>query len=164
MAVVLLALTACGPDDIRLGDFRPGDASRQSPIVPLDTGTVVIETAQDTLRISVEIAETPAQKQVGLMERTAVPDHEGMIFLYDEPQPGDAPFYMFRTRIPLDIAFIDADGRIISVLRMEPCTSPVADWCDRYAPGVPYSGALEVGAGYFERHGVRAGDRILLIR
>jgi uncharacterized protein len=159
LALALLAALGCAPEDA-----RPVDVSRQSPIIPLDTGTVRIETGADTLRVRVEIAVTPDQQRIGLMERTSLPVGEGMIFVYDEPQPGSAPFYMFRTRIPLDIAFLDADGRIVAMEQMEPCISPVAELCRRYAPGVPYSAALEVPEGYFQHHGVRVWDRVVLVR
>lgn len=121
---------------------------------------VRILTASDTFHLSVEIAETLEQQRIGLMERRSLPADEGMLFMYTQPQPGTAPFFMFRTRIPLDIAFLDAAGRIVAVRQMEPCTSPVATWCEQYAPGVPYTAALEVNQGYFEARGIGVGDRM----
>jgi uncharacterized protein len=159
LALAVLAALGCAPEDA-----RPVDVSRQSPIIPLDTGTVRIETGADTLRIRVEIAETPDQQRIGLMERTALPEGEGMIFVYDEPQPASAPFYMFRTRIPLDIAFMDEEGRIVAIRHMEPCISPVADLCPRYTPDVPYAAALEVPEGFLHRAGIAPGDRVVLVR
>jgi uncharacterized protein len=121
---------------------------------------VRIMTANDTVHLSVEIAETLEQQRIGLMERRSLPADEGMLFVYTEPQPGTASFFMFRTRIPLDIAFVDASGRLVAIRQMEPCTSPVAAWCERYGPGVPYIAALEVNSGYFEARGVEVGDRV----
>jgi uncharacterized protein len=157
--LAVLAALGCAPEDA-----RPVDVSRQSPIIPLDSGTVRIETGADTLHIRVEIAETPDQQRLGLMERTALPEGEGMIFVYDEPQPASAPFYMFRTRIPLDIAFMDEEGRIVAIRQMEPCISPVADLCPRYTPDVPFAAALEVSEGFLERAGIAPGDRVVLVR
>lgn len=156
---LILGSAACGP-----GDAMPPEVSRQSPIVPLDTGTVRIETATDTFHVSVEIAATPDQQRAGLMERSSLPEDEGMLFVYAEPQPATAGFYMFRTRIPLDIAFMDETGRIAAILQMEPCPSRVAAGCDHYEPGVPYSSALEVNLGYFEARGVGVGDRAVQTR
>jgi uncharacterized protein len=156
-SLIVWFAVACGP-----GDAMPQDVSRQSPIVPLDTGTVWIETPTDTFRVSVEIAATPDQQRTGLMERRSLPEDEGMLFVYSEPQPHTAGFYMFRTRIPLDIAFIDAAGYIVAIRQMEPCTSPVSALCERYEPGVPYSAALEVNRGYFEARGVGVGDRVVV--
>ena len=125
------------------------------------TMTLRIETAEDTFRLHAEIAESDEQRSFGLMERTSLPEDAGMLFVYDEPQPGGAGFWMFHTLIPLDIAFIDADGRIVAILRMEPCESPYPQWCPSYAPGVAYRSALEVNAGYFAKRGIRIGDRVV---
>jgi uncharacterized protein len=139
-------------------------ASRQSPILPLDTGTVFIETAAGTHAVSVEIAETSNQREIGLMERAELPGDEGMIFLSYEERDSTEGFWMFRTRIPLDIAYLDRDGRIVAIRTMPPCTSPYGAYCPTYPPGARYWGALEVNAGYFEARGVRVGDRVTLRR
>lgn len=139
-------------------------ASRQSPIVPMDTGTVSIETASDTFRVGVEVAETPDQAEIGLMVRDSLPAEEGMIFLLSEPRDPDAGFWMFRTRIPLDIAYLDEEGRIVAIRQMEPCPSPDPDLCRTYPAGAPYVAALEVSRGYFESRGIGLGDRVALRR
>lgn len=154
--VALLAVLGCGREE-------PGlDVSRQNPVLPVDSGVVVVETEQDTLRLSVEIAETPEQRRTGLMERRTLGTYEGMLFLYDEEQPASEAFYMFRTRIPLDVAFMDSLGEIVAIRHMEPCESAVAAACERYPPGQAYHVALEVNAGFMEQHGVGLGDRIVL--
>lgn len=142
----------------------PPPASRQFPILPLDTGTVFIETAADTFVLRVEIAETPNQREIGLMERADLPQDEGMIFLSYEEHDSTAGLWMFRTRIPLDIAYLDRDGRIVSIRSMEPCTSPYARYCDSYPAGVPFWGALEVNRGYFDSRGIGVGDLVTLRR
>ena len=68
---------------------------------------------------------------------------------------------MYRTRIPLDIAFADSSGSIVSVLAMQPCTYPVPDFCPKYSPGKGYRYALETNAGYFAAKGIAVGDRIV---
>lgn len=143
--------------------YQQAEVTRAEPIIPLDSGLVRIETAEDTIRLNVEIAETPEQKRTGLMERRVLPDDEGMLFVYEEEQAPTDPFYMFRTRIPLDIAFMDATGRVVAIRQMEPCTSPDPRWCERYPPGVPYHAALEVNLGFLERHGIGIGDRVRLV-
>jgi uncharacterized protein len=132
------------------------------PALPFDTVPVRIETARDTIRISAELAATEAQRMLGLMERRSLPEDHGMLFAFDREQPGDAFFWMFRTRIPLDIAFLDAGGRILVIRAMEPCPSPQAAVCPRYAPGVPYHAALEVNRGFFAARGVGVGDRVVV--
>ncbi len=136
--------------------------TRQSPAIPMDSGTVRITTATDTFQVSVEIAESGGQRAFGLMERDHLPVDEGMVFVYEEPIASG--FYMYRTRIPLDIAFYDQSGRIISVHTMTPCASPNAAFCEDYRPAGPYIGALEVNAGYFADRGIGLGDEIVLRR
>lgn len=154
-----LASLACSPpsDD-------PPPVTRETPLVPVDTGTAAVISGADTFRVRVELAETPEQQRTGLMERDSMPEDEGMLFLYDEPRQPDDPFYMFRTRIPLDIAFFDASGTIVAIRQMEPCQSRYPADCPLYTPGQPYLGALEVNRGWLESRGVGVGDRIELSR
>ena len=158
MVIMCLPLIAC-----QQADQLPADVSRDSPVVPLDTGQIKIVTEDAVLELSVEIAETAEQRRIGLMGRKSLPQDEGMLFLYAKPRPGSSPFYMFRTLIPLDIAFFDAQGNIVAILQMQPCDAPVADDCKRYPPGVPYRGALEVNQGLFAAWGVKVGDRVELV-
>ncbi|MFW6200946.1 MAG: DUF192 domain-containing protein [Gemmatimonadota bacterium] len=144
------------------GDSSAGSAEFV-PAVAFDTTAARIETEADTFPLTVEVAETDEQRGYGLMERTSLPEDHGMIFRYGSPQPPDAGFYMYRTRIPLDIAFVDGDGRIVAIERMEPCESPYPASCPRYAPGEPYTAALEVNAGYFEARGIEVGDRVIVL-
>ncbi len=150
---VLMAVGACGRDAPAPEEF--------APLVAFDTTAVRIETAADTFQLTAEIAETNDQRAYGLMERASLPEEHGMLFLYPELQGGDAGFWMYRTLIPLDIAFLDAEGRIIALRAMEPCGSPYPRVCRIYSPGVPYLSALEVGRGYFERRGIGVGDRVV---
>ena len=69
---------------------------------------------------------------------------------------------MFRTRIPLDIAYIDSAGGIRTIGTMAPCPSPFAQSCPSYPAGARYTAALEVNAGYFAKKQIRVGDRVLL--
>jgi hypothetical protein len=85
----------------------------------------------------------------------------GMLFVYEETQPADAGFWMYRTRIPLDIGFADSAGVLVAVLRMDPCTARIAAGCPTYAPGAEYRYALEVNAGFFAKYGIKVGSRIV---
>jgi uncharacterized membrane protein (UPF0127 family) len=69
---------------------------------------------------------------------------------------------MFRTRLPLDIAFIDSLGVIRTIKTMAPCPSTMPQGCPNYSADARYRAALEVNAGYFARNGIRVGDRVLL--
>ncbi|MDN6180440.1 MAG: DUF192 domain-containing protein [Halomonas subglaciescola] len=120
--------------------------------------TAVIHTARGPQRLDVEVAKTPAQREQGLMARDALGADSGMLFVYDRRQSKRRAFWMYRTRIPLDIAFIDSEGRIVDLRTMEPCLSENSTRCPAYAPGSAYHAALEVNAGYFAERGISTGD------
>jgi uncharacterized membrane protein (UPF0127 family) len=109
--------------------------------------------------LDVEIAETEAQRDFGLMLRKSLPDDAGMAFLF--PSDTKATFWMKDTLIPLSVAFADGDGKILAILDMEPCR---ADPCPVYDPGVSYRTALEVNKGALTRLGVRRGDVLEISR
>jgi len=122
------------------------DPNGYAHILPFDTAVVRVASAKDTARLAVELAESEKQKTMGLMERRSLPPNAGMLFLYTATQPPTAAFWMFRTRIPLDIAYIDSAGVIRSIVAMQPCESQLAQGCPTYPPGAPYRAALEVNA------------------
>jgi uncharacterized protein len=155
--IAILSTAACREEEEPL----PGAVD---VAVEFGSGVVVIEGATDTVTLGVEVAESQAQLSRGLMQRTSLAPDSGMIFLYEQEQDAQASFWMFDTLIPLSIAFIDANGRIVNIVEMEPCTSPYPQWCRYYEAGVPFSSALEANAGYFEEHGIAIGDRVALSR
>ena len=90
----------------------------------------------------------------------SLPPDEGMAFVYDEPTA--STFWMRNTLIPLSIAFVDAEGRIVAIEEMTPC---VVDDCPTWdAGGATYTLAIEANAGWFADHGVAVGDRAELAR
>lgn len=142
--LVVLALAACQ---------GRGPAREPAPArVPLR-----ISTSAGTVTLHVEIADSAAERRVGLSGRATLPADAGMAFLWDEPVR--ARFWMKDTLIPLQIAFWDERGRIIAILDMPPCR---ADPCPTYGPDRPFVGAVEANAGWFTAHGVAPGDTVLL--
>ena len=114
---------------------------------------VVIETAEGSVTVAAEVADTAPERARGLMGRKSLGVDEGMVFVF--PQDTTGAFWMKDTLVPLSIAFYDAGGRIVRILDMAPCKQ---DPCPLYRPGASYRGALEVNRGAFERWGVRPGD------
>ena len=131
-------------------------------MLPFASAQLRLVTGADTVRLLAELAESPDQHSLGLMERHHLADTAGMLFIYPSEQPASAAFWMFRTRIPLDIAFVDSLGVIRAILHMVPCPSTFASACPNYPPGVPYRAALEANAGYFARQKLALGSRIVL--
>jgi uncharacterized protein len=106
--------------------------------------------------VTLEIAADPAARARGLMGWREVPEGTGMVFLY--PEDVAAAFWMKNTLVPLSIAFVAADGRVVSVAEMTPCE---ADPCPRYAPAGPYRYAVELTAGAFPAAGVGKGAKVV---
>jgi hypothetical protein len=143
-------------------DSEATDERNYEHILSFDTATVRVASAKDTTRVAVLLAESAEQRTTGLMERRSLAPNAGMLFLYPTTQPPAPGYWMFRTRIPLDIAFVDSLGRIVSIQTMQPCTSELAQACPDYPAGAPYRAALEVSAGFFARNGFHVGDLLLL--
>ena len=95
----------------------------------------------------VEVARTDAARAKGLMGRSALGPREGMLFVFDRDQHLD--FWMKDTRIPLSIAFLSAEGKILEITDMQPFSEKVirSRLSSRYALELRQGGFGEVGAG-----------------
>lgn len=113
----------------------------------------------DTVRMQIgkqtftlEIANTPATEEHGLMERDSMPADHGMIFVFPDEQ--ERSFWMKNTRFPLDILFLDAAGKVVSIHQMRAYdlnTTP-SDYPAKYA--------IELNAGAAEKASVNVGDKL----
>jgi uncharacterized membrane protein (UPF0127 family) len=113
---------------------------------------LVIEGRAGKVIVMAEIALTQAQREQGLMHRRELKDGEGMLFVFQSDQV--LSFWMKNTLVPLSIAYISHDGRILEIYDMEPGNlDPV-----RSSRSVRY--ALEVPQGWFSRAGLGIGDRL----
>lgn len=104
--------------------------------------------------MQVEVASTPDQLATGLMGRHHLPDDHGMLF---DLKGGPAFFWMRNTTIPLDIAFLDGRGRVMSIQTM-PAHTGVA----RQPGDVRW--AVETNAGWMGRHNVKPGMEVEMDR
>lgn len=108
--------------------------------------------------LTVEVADSPEERRVGLMGRTDVPAGTGMAFVY--PEPGRGGFWMKDTLVPLSIAWV-LDDTVVGVGEMEPC--PDGTSCPVYYPqdaDAVFDLAVEAAAGTFTEAGVRPGDPV----
>lgn len=101
------------------------------------------------------LADDPASRGQGLMEQRDLRGYDGMIFRFDAPSTGR--FFMRNTRIPLSIAFFDADGRFVSAADMDPCPDDVDD-CPRFSADAAYLHAIEVLQGDLPSLGIGPGS------
>ena len=102
--------------------------------------------------LSVELAITQEEQMTGLMNRDALGSDEGMLFIF--PQEQILSFWMKNTLIPLSIAFIKIDGRIVQIDSMEPYS------LDSHFSREKVKYALEMNDGWFTKHGVDVGDLV----
>lgn len=115
-------------------------------------GTPTIPVQVEGQTLSVEVADDPTERQVGLMYRDSLGADRGMLFVYPDAQPRS--FWMKDTRVPLSIAYLDASGVVVHVADMTPLvTTPVPS-------GSPAMYALEVNQGWFAAHSVTIGSKV----
>lgn len=105
--------------------------------------------------MGVEVARTPAEREAGLMYREDLPEGRGMLFVFQDVQLRS--FWMRNTFLPLDIAYIDENLRIIDIQAMAPETE------DPHPSALPAMFALEVPLGWFARKGIEAGAKARLV-
>jgi hypothetical protein len=106
--------------------------------------------------IWVEVAKTPEERDRGLMGRKHLGKDEGMLFIFEtEDYHG---FWMKDTLLPLSIAFIDRNGRIVGIADMKPLT------LNSHLPPKPSLYALEMNKGWFSSHRIKVGDVIRFSR
>jgi len=152
LGVMLIVSAACGD--------REAARPNYTTVGQFDTTTVEVLTDTDTIVVRAEVAANDDQRALGLMERRQLGANEGMLFVYDTVQDAESAFWMYRTRIPLDIAFADSTGTIVAIRSMAPCESPYPQSCPTYPAGARFQEALEMNRGWFARNGVEVGDRI----
>jgi uncharacterized protein len=119
-------------------------------LLSCDKNPKKIELVINNKVFSVEVARTNEEMSLGLMFRKHLGEYEGMIFVYTEYVRG--AFWMRNTEIPLSIAFITKEGRIVDIRDMVPFSE------EPIAPPEAYVYALEVNKGAFSKLGIKVGD------
>ncbi len=146
-----LFLVGCGGTGSP-GATTSGDAADSSATtVGTELRPLTIDASSgETVKLQVEIADTDAERQRGLMERTALGENRGMLFVFDSEQT--LSFWMKNTLIPLSVAYLDSEGRIVDIQDMQPLDETP------HPSAEPAQYALEVNQGFFEKRGVKVGD------
>ncbi|CAN5517241.1 DUF192 domain-containing protein [soil metagenome] len=99
--------------------------------------------------IKAQVAQTPGERQIGLMYRSSMPPNDGMLFVFEEPST--QCFWMKNTLLPLSIAYLDDKGTIVNIADMEPQTE------NSHCSAKPVRLALEMNQGWFAKRGIKAG-------
>lgn len=116
---------------------------KKFPVISLTAGMNIIKA---------EVASNEAERQQGLMNRASMGPNEGMVFLFGAP--AGVCMWMKNTLIPLSVAFIDADGKIVNIEDMKPQT------LDSHCSKKPVPYALEMNEGWFKHKNLKPGSVI----
>ncbi|MGE0667779.1 MAG: DUF192 domain-containing protein [Sphingomonadales bacterium] len=131
-----------------VAEVPEGGIAQSLPLQPL-----TVETQAGERDLQVQVADTDATRQTGLMYRVSMPEAEGMLFIFQQVRP--VSFWMKNTMLPLDIIFVGDDGRVINIARN---TTPFS------LASIPSRGparaVLELNAGASRRLGIDVGDRV----
>jgi uncharacterized protein len=113
------------------------------PRIKLNAGMFLIDT---------QVAQTPEQREIGLMFRQQMPQGEGMLFVFEVP--AEQCFWMKNTVLPLTAAFVAEDGTIVNLVDMKPQTT------DSHCSKKPVRYVLEMNQGWFAKKGIKAGAKL----
>lgn len=171
-AVLISASVLVAPFVIRSADAQPGPSSlpptatatpgaQVRVVIPevsadRDVGEATVTVTQDdaTATLDVRFAATEAERERGLMWITTMPEDAGMLFLF--PRDSMGGFWMKNTYLPLDIAFIDADGVVVSIKQGTPLDTTTL------SPGAAYRSVIETNVGWWAEHGFSVGAHVTL--
>ena len=146
LLVGVLVLGACPTNNSKLrapADVAPTHAASAAA----RRGVVTFEPQGRTLRIDVELAETPQERERGLMYRRQLAPSAGMLFVFDAPT--NQSFWMKNTYIPLDMVFINPSMQIVGIIHeAEPLTLRPR------AVNQPSRYVVEVNGGFCRKHGI----------
>lgn len=112
-------------------------------------GLPIAELKTGIYRIQAEVASTPEAREVGLMNRTSMGTNSGMLFIFE--QKAGHCFWMNNTRIPLSIAFIADDGKIVNIEEMQ------AETTNNHCPKAAVRYALEMNKRWFAERSIVPG-------
>ncbi len=135
-------------------------AQAPAQIVPmLRRGMLVLQQGKVRVSLNVEIADTPESRQLGLMNRTSLPDDAGMLFVFESTTR--LAFWMKNTLIPLSVGFIDEQWKIVDIQDMRVGPNPQTGEIEIYESAQPSRYALEVNQGLFARRGIGVGAKVI---
>ena len=152
LVTAVLLMSGCGSGSGEGGADRV-ETSEPEIAFREDGRLTLARDGEPYIDLAIEIAETDSTRTRGMMQRTSVPDHSGMLFIFETEE--DRAFWMANTPLSLDLIFISADSTIITIKKYMQPLSP---------QNVPSEGpaqyVLEVVAGYSDTIGIIEGDRV----
>ena len=161
--MALIPLLACGPSEGQVQSLEASPGEKPSADTPARPGSLQerlpppgqawVILGADT--VEAEVARTYEERERGLMYREGLAKGRGMLFVFPDAQIRS--FWMKNTFIPLDIAYLDAELRIVDIQPMEP------ESLDSHPSALPAMFALEVPLGWFAEVGIAVGDGAMVV-
>ena len=108
-------------------------------------------------RIDIQIADNEYDRELGLMFRKHMQENRGMLFIF--PQEGIQSFWMHNTYIPLDMIFVNAQDKIVTIQNADKTLSD-----QTYSSIKPAQFVIEVNLGFAKKYGLKVGDIISWIK
>ena len=146
---LIIALVALGSFWV-LAENRLNDQSDGKTIEK--TKNTIILSIND-LEIEAELADTPAEHEQGLSGRTALPENQGLLFIFD--QSGQYNFWMKEMNFPIDIIWLDENKKIIDITANLATSTYPANFTSR----APAKYVLEVNAGFTAQNNIKIGNQ-----
>ncbi len=154
--ISLLCFSSCNREEKpRPNTSIPPKYAIQKEPMFINQGTLsIIRNNVDTIiSIEIELSDTPAKREMGLMHRKSMQGNQGMLFIFDKEERQS--FWMKDTHIPIDIVFVNAEKNIVHI----------AQNCQPYSlksiPSFEYAlYVVEVNAGFTQKHAINVGDKI----
>lgn len=141
LTLLIVSLTACTRNSNQSNNSSTSTSTSSFPEIQIN------ET-----KLKIEVADTELEREEGLMNRTSMPQDQGMIFIFDSEQV--ITFWMKNTLIPLDIIFINSNGEIVNIAK----NTKVNQTTELYSSERPMLYAIEVNAGWTTSNNVKIGD------
>lgn len=139
MLVSLLILGAC--------------TQEETPIKDVSASDTYFPISIDDVPLRLQLALTPNEQSKGLMHRDSLPEDHGMLFLFK--QPGQRSFWMRNTRIPLDLSYFDASGRLLEIHSLYPYNENAV-----HSHSQQVIIAVETNQGWFQRKQIQPGAQL----
>jgi uncharacterized membrane protein (UPF0127 family) len=142
LATLLIILTWAGLD---------GNKDRPAAIITFNS-------FEGNVSFNCEVADTPSERAIGLMNRENLDADEGMLFMFESPQ--NISFWMKNTLIPLDIIFIDESGIVVNIELANPEPGVSDADLERYSSDRPIIWVLEINQGLCANYGITPGTSV----
>jgi uncharacterized protein len=154
IALSLIVLTTYNPGNKKSVAKSSSATSKSTPTFRKDGSLKIYRTHNpEPLLLEIEVADEEPERIRGLMDRFSMPENAGMLFIFDKDEPRS--FWMKNTYIPLDIIYINAEKKIVSIQKYTHPRTTTSIPSEKPAIYV-----LEVNAGFTDKYGIFAGDKI----